>query len=58
MLEAFQIAYLKNTFPADKPCPVSLSLIEHYMQILQPAFQFNFIMQKTSSTIYCQVFGL
>jgi len=51
MLEAFQRAYAAKAFPVDKPCPVSLSVIEHYLQILIPAFKCNLVWQSTSSTI-------
>ena len=44
MLLAFQRAYKKKAFSADKPCPVSLEVIEKYIQILKPAFIFNTIM--------------
>ena len=51
MLEAFQRAYIRNVFPAEKPCPVPLKTIEMYMQILMLAFKFNLLIQKTSITI-------
>jgi hypothetical protein len=41
MLIAFQRAYKKKAFSADKPCPVSFEVIE--IQILKPAFIFNTI---------------
>ena len=49
MLIAFQRAYKKKAFSADKPCPVSFEVIE--IQILKPAFIFNTIMQFTKQTI-------
>jgi len=51
MLEAFQRANIRNAFPAEKPCPVPLKTIEMYMQILMPAFKFNLLMKRTTSTI-------
>ena len=51
LLEAFQRAYIRNAFPAEKPCPVPLKTIEMYMQILMPAFKFSLLMQRTTSTI-------
>ena len=51
MLEAFQRAYSRNAFPEEKPCPVSLEVIEKYMQILLPAFNFTTMMQGTTTTI-------
>jgi hypothetical protein len=51
LLECFHKAYCRQLFNNDFKCPVSLEVIEQYLQILLPAFQFNLIMQKTSSTI-------
>ena len=51
MLAAFQKAYKRDAFHENNPCPISLEVIECYMQILLPAFNFNLIMQKNSSTI-------
>ena len=51
MLQSFQKAYSRNAFPYDDPCTVSLEVIEKYMQILLPAYQFNLIMQLSNSTI-------
>ncbi|CAF1132277.1 unnamed protein product, partial [Brachionus calyciflorus] len=51
ILESFQKAILRDAFPRDKLCPVSLEIIETYLQILLPAFQMNLIMQKSKSTI-------
>jgi hypothetical protein len=42
---------MKNAFAAESPCPVSLQVIETYIQILKPAYEFNLVMQKTESTI-------
>ncbi|CAF0789124.1 unnamed protein product [Brachionus calyciflorus] len=50
MLESFQKAILRDAFPRDKPCPVSLEIIETYLQILLPAFQMNLIIKKSKST--------
>ena len=51
MLDSFHRALKKQAFPPDAPCPVSLEVLELYLQILQPAFQFNLIMQKSKSSI-------
>jgi hypothetical protein len=54
MLESFHKAYLRNVFSNELSCPVSFEVIEIYLQILLPAFQFNFVnfvMQQTKSTI-------
>lgn len=51
MLEAFKRAHNKNALLLDKPCPVTLEVIEKYMQVLQPAFHFTTLMQYTKSSI-------
>ena len=51
LLKSFLNAYKKNAFSIDNPCPVSLEVIEKYLQILLPAYQFNLIMQRNPSTI-------
>ena len=51
MLESFHKAYLRNVFSNELSCPVSFEVIEIYLQILLPAFQFNLVMQKTKFTI-------
>jgi len=53
MLEAFQRASKKGAVSMQnaKPFPVKLDVIEKYMQILQPAFEFNAFMQYTKSSI-------
>ena len=48
MLAAFQKAYKRDAFHENNLCPISLEVIECYMQILLPAFNFNLIMQKNS----------
>jgi len=51
LLDCFHRVYTRGLFTEDFRCPVSLSLIDTYLQFLLPAFQFNLVMQKTSSTI-------
>lgn len=51
MLYSFYKAYKKNSFPVKLPCPVSLLVIEKYLLILLPAYQFNLIMQSSLSSI-------
>jgi hypothetical protein len=50
-MQSFHKAYKRNAFSTSNPCPVSFDIIEKYMQILLPAFQFNLIMQQTQSSI-------
>jgi hypothetical protein len=49
MLESFHKACLRNVFSNEPSCPVSYEVIEIYLQILLPAFQFNLVMKKTKS---------
>ena len=51
MLKSFHKTYLKDAFPTENPCPISFEVIETYLQILYPAYQFNLIMQKKISTL-------
>ena len=51
MLDSFKRSYENNSFSTEKSCDVCLEVIETYMQILMPAFQFTLIVQKMSSTI-------
>lgn len=51
LLDCFHRAHTRNVFNDTFKCPVSLAVIEMYLQILLPAFHFNLIMQKTTSTI-------
>ena len=51
ILEAFQRASNKGAVSSEKQCPIALDVIEKYMQILQPAFEFNACMQYTKSAI-------
>ena len=51
LLDFFHNAYSTGVFSETFKCPASLEVIEKYLQILLPAFQFNLIMQKNSSTI-------
>lgn len=51
MLRSFLNAYEKKAFPSNDPCPVSKTVIEKYVQLLLPAYQFNLIMQKNNSSI-------
>ncbi|CAF1149830.1 unnamed protein product [Brachionus calyciflorus] len=51
ILDSFHKALKKQAFPPDDPCPINLDVLELYLQILQPAFQFNLIMQKSKSSI-------
>ena len=51
MLLSFQKSYVRNAFSTELPCPVTQHVIDTYIQILQPAYQFNLIMQKSDSVI-------
>ena len=51
MFDSFKRSYENNSFSPEKPCNVSLEVIETYMQNLMPAFQFTLIVKKRSSTI-------
>lgn len=51
MLKNYHKAILKDAFPTDEHCPVSLKTIESCLQILSPAFHSSLIMQKNKSTI-------
>ena len=51
MLLSFQKSYLRNAFSTELPCPITQQVIETYIKILQPAYQFNLIMQKSDSII-------
>ena len=51
MLLSFQKSYARGAFSSELDCPVTLRVIETYIQILTPAYQFNLIMQKSESTI-------
>ena len=51
MLASHHKGHLRKIYHDDYPCPVRFEAIEIYLQILLPAFTFNLIMQRTSSSI-------
>ena len=51
LIESHHNGYKKGIFTDEFPCPVKFEALELYLQILHPAFQFNLIMQRTTSTI-------
>jgi hypothetical protein len=51
LLLSFKKTYDRNAFAEDNPCPISQAVVEKYLQILQPAYEFNLVMQRTKSTI-------
>ena len=51
MLLSFHNAYLKDVFNGKNKCPVTLEVIDKYIQILLPAHMFNLRMQKDEAII-------
>ena len=51
MLLSFHNAYVKGVFAGDNKCPVSLEVIDKYIQVLLPAHQFNLRMQSDEAII-------
>ena len=51
VIESHHKGYRRNIFPIEFPCPIRFTALEIYLQILYPAFKFNLIMQRTTSTI-------
>ena len=52
MIKSFHKTYLKDAFTAEIPCSISFEVIETYLQMLYPAYQFKLIMLQ-KKFYYC-----